>query len=138
LRTLHRWGCNVFAKEPSTIEVINDTNKELINFYRGEKNDFTSLEKEIRISLHSRDLHRKALVIYNNPDMFSEIKRAWAVWLISSQSFSSQLDSSWDYDKSGNTTTKKINSKKEVFVEEMAIRLQNCQIECASAHSIWQ
>jgi DNA adenine methylase len=65
--------------------------------------------------------------------MFSEIKRAWAVWLTSSQSFSSQLDSSWGYDKSSNTTTKKINSKKEGFVEEMAIRLQNCQIECADA-----
>jgi len=65
--------------------------------------------------------------------MFSEIKRAWAVWLTSSQSFSSQLDSSWGYDKSSNTTAKKINSKKEGFVEEMAIRLQNCQIECADA-----
>ncbi len=122
-----------FAKEPSKVEVINDTNKELMNFYRVAKEDFTSLEKEIRISLHSRDLHRKASVIYNNPDMFSEIKRAWAVWLTSSQSFSSQLDSSWGYDKSSNTTTKKINSKKEGFVEEMAIRLQNCQIECADA-----
>lgn len=73
-----------FAKEPSQVEVINDTNKELMNFYRVAKEDFTSLEKEIRISLHSRDLHRKASVIYNNPDMFSEIKRAWAVWLTSS------------------------------------------------------
>lgn len=122
-----------FAKEPSTVEVINDTNKELINFYRVAKDDFVSLEKEIWISLHSRDLHRKASVIYNNPDMFSDIKRAWAVWLTSSQSFSSQLDSSWGYDKTSNTTTKKIASKKEGFVEEMAIRLQNCQIECADA-----
>ncbi|MCZ4223503.1 hypothetical protein [Pedobacter rhodius] len=64
-----------------------------MNFYRVSKEDFTSLEKEIRISLHSRDLHRKASVIYNNPDMFSEVKRAWAVWLTSSQSFSSQLGS---------------------------------------------
>ncbi|MGM9478061.1 DNA adenine methylase [Pedobacter sp. GSP4] len=122
-----------FAKLPSKVEVINDTNKELINFYRVAKEDFVSLEKEIRISLHSRDLHRKASVIYNNPDMFSEIKRAWAIWLTSSQSFSSQLDSNWGYDKKSNTTSKKIQSKKENFVEEMAIRLQNCQIECADA-----
>lgn len=122
-----------FAKKPSEVEVINDTNKELINFYRMAKDDSVSLEKEVRISLHSRDMHRKASVIYNNPDMFSDIKRAWAVWVLSTQSFSSQLDSSWGFDKAGNNTTQKINSKKEGFTEELAIRLQNCQIECADA-----
>ncbi len=65
-----------FTKVASPVEVINDTNRELMNFYRVVKDDFVSLEKEIRISLHSRDLHRKASVIYNNPHMFSEIKRA--------------------------------------------------------------
>lgn len=122
-----------FAKVPSKVEVINDTNRELMNFYKVAKEDFVSLEKEIRISLHSRDLHRKASVIYNNPDMFGEIKRAWAVWLSASQSFSSQLDSNWGYDKQSNTTSKRIQNKKDNFVEEMAIRLQNCQIECADA-----
>src|SRR4051794_19510946 len=73
-----------FAKEQSEIEVLNDTNRELINFYRVVQNDFASLEKEIRITLHSRDLHRKAWVINSNPDMFSEVKRAWVVWMLSS------------------------------------------------------
>ena len=122
-----------FAKEKSEIEVLNDTNKELINFYKTVKNDFVSLEMEIRISLHSRDLHRKASVIYNHPDMFSEIKRAWAVWVLSSQSFSAQLDSSWGYDVSKNTTTKKVINNRDRFTEEMAIRLQNVQIEAADA-----
>lgn len=51
-------GAVFFAKAPSVVEVINDTNGELINFYKVVKADFVSLEKEIRISLHSRDLHR--------------------------------------------------------------------------------
>jgi len=122
-----------FAKSPSEVEVLNDTNKELINFYKMVQNEFVGLEKEIRISLHSRDLHRKASVIYNNPDMFSEIRRAWAVWVLSTQSFSSQLDSSWGYDISKNTTTKKIINNRDRFTEEMAIRLQNVQIESADA-----
>jgi DNA adenine methylase len=122
-----------FAKPPSEIEVINDTNKELMNFYKTVQNDFVSLEKEVRITLHSRDLHRKASVIYNNPDMFNDIKRAWAVWVLSSQSFCSELDSSFGYDKSKNTTTKKIINKRDSFTEELAIRLQNVQIECADA-----
>lgn len=122
-----------FAKLPSEVEVLNDTNREMINFYKVVQNDFISLEKEIRISLHSRDLHRKASVIYNHPDMFSEIKRAWAVWVLSSQSFSAQLDSSWGYDISKNTSTKKIINNRDRFTEDMAIRLQNVQIEAADA-----
>lgn len=122
-----------FAKPQSEIEVLNDTNKELINFYRVVQQDFVSLEKEIRISLHSRDLHRKASVIYTHPDMFSEIKRAWAVWVLSTQSFSAQLDNSWGYDKTRNTTTKKIINNRDRFTEEMAIRLQNVQLEAADA-----
>ena len=122
-----------FAKQKSEVEVLNDTNRELINFYRVVKDEFVGLEKEIRISLHSRDLHRKASVIYNHPDMFNEIKRAWAVWVLSTQSFSAQLDSSFGFDLSKNTTTKKIINNRERFTEEMAIRLQNCQFESADA-----
>jgi DNA adenine methylase len=122
-----------FAKQPSGVEVLNDTNKELINFYRVVQNDFVSLEREIRITLHSRDLHRKASVIYNNPDMFTDIKRAWAVWALSIQSFSSQLDGSFGFDLAKNTTTKKIINNRDRFTENMAIRLQNVQLECADA-----
>lgn len=122
-----------FAKEASGVEVLNDTNRELINFYRVVQADFTSLEKEIKITLHSRDLHRKASVIYNNPDMFSELKRAWALWVLSVQGFAGQLDSSWGYDKAKNSTPKKVENKKEAFTTDLAIRLQQVQIECADA-----
>lgn len=122
-----------FAKQPSEIEVLNDTNKELINFYRVVQNDFVALEKEIRISLHSRDLHRKAMVINAHADLFTEVKRAWAIWVLSSQSFCAQLDGNWGYDKTENRTTKLIQAKKERFTEELAIRLQNVQIEATDA-----
>lgn len=122
-----------FSKDPSPVEVINDTNRELVNFYRMVQEDFVGLEKEIRITLHSRDQFRKASVIYNNPDMFSEIKRAWAVWCLAVQGFAGILDGSWGYDVSKNTTTKKISNKRTSFTEDYAIRLQNVQIECADA-----
>lgn len=126
-------GAIFFEKPKSPVEVINDTNKEIINFYRTVQNDFISLEKEIKITLHSRDLHRKASVIYNNPDMFSEIKRAWAFWTLASQSFASIIDNSWGYDKAKHTTSLKITNKREAFTEEYAIRLQLVQIECTDA-----
>ena len=126
-------GAVFFQKPKSKVEVINDTNKELINFYEMVQDDFVSLEKEIRIALHSRDIHRKATVIYGNPDMFSKIKRAAAVWILSSQSFSSKLNGTWGYGIQSNTTSKKIKNKRESFTEEYAIRLQDVQLECTDA-----
>lgn len=122
-----------FSKEPSDSEVLNDTNKELINFYKVLQQDFVNLEKHIRISLHSRTLHKDAGTIYNNPHLFDDIKRAWAVWVLAAQSFSSMLDGTWGFDKQSNTTSKKIHNKRESFTEEYAIRLQNVQLECADA-----
>ena len=125
-----------FVKPASKVEVINDTNKELINFYRVVQTDFVSLEKEIAITLHSRDLHRKAEVIYANPDMFSELKRAWALWVLANQSFASGLDKAWGYDIKKGTTSKKIANKRDSFTIDYAIRLQQVQIECTDALKI--
>jgi DNA adenine methylase len=126
-------GAIFFAKPKSNVEVINDTNKEVINFYNVVKQDFIALEKEIRITLHSRDLYRKASTIYQNPDMFSELKRAWAFWTLAAQGFAGIVDGSWGYDIAKNTTSKKISNKRDAFTEEYAIRLQNVQIECTDA-----
>lgn len=116
----------------------NDTNCELINFYKVVQSDFVSLEKEIAITLHSRDLHRKANVVNSNPDMFSELKRAWAVWVLSSQSFSSKLDGTWGYDIKKAQTSKKVDNSKNRFTTDLAIRLQNAQIESTDALRIIQ
>lgn len=126
-------GAIFFDKATSEIEVINDTNKELINFYEVLQNDFISLEKRVRITLHSRRMHQDAEVIYDNPHLFTKIDRAWAVWVLASQSFCSKLNGSWGYDKSKNTTTKKIINKGRMLTEEYAIRLQNVQLECSNA-----
>jgi DNA adenine methylase len=115
------------------VEVINDVNAELINFYRVCKNRFHELSSLIRVTLHSREIHDDAWVIYNKPRLFDEVRRAWAVWVLSTQSFSAQLDGSWGYDKTEDTTTKKISNKREEFTEELALRLQHVQIECADA-----
>lgn len=51
-------GAAVFFGKPiSDVEVINDTNKELINFYRVCKEKFLDLQSMVRITLHSRSAH---------------------------------------------------------------------------------
>lgn len=126
-------GAVFWAKKPSEVEVINDYNRELINFYEVVQNEYIELEKYIRISLHSRSLHNDAVVIYNNPHMFDRIKRAWAVWVLAAQSFSSMLDGSWGYDKAKGTTSQKIANKRDSFTIDYSIRLQNVQIENTDA-----
>jgi DNA adenine methylase len=126
-------GALLWAKEPSDIEVINDNDRELINFYEVVRNDFVDLEKMVRISLHSRSLHNDATVIYNNPHMFSRIKRAWAVWTLASQSFSSKFNGSWGYEKKHQRGSRLLVKKRESFTLDYAERLQSVQIECTDA-----
>jgi DNA adenine methylase len=126
-------GAIFFTKERSNVEVINDTNSKLINFYRLIQQDFRKLKDEIEVSLHSRKLHKHAQVVNANPELFDPIKRAWAVWVLANQSFSSMLDGSWGYDKKKPSTSRKISNKREQFNVDMAVRLQEVQIECTDA-----
>jgi DNA adenine methylase len=121
-----------FAKEPAPCEVINDTNGELVNFYEVLKRDFPALQQEIEISLLSRKRHHQASVIYNNPDMFDRVKRAWAVWMLANTSYGAKLKESFSYDRKGKFGLK-LNNKKAAFGTEYAVRLQNTQIECCDA-----
>jgi DNA adenine methylase len=121
-----------FAKEPSKVEIINDTNGEIVNFYEVLQRDFAALEKEVAISLHSRKQHRQARVIYENPDMFDRIKRAWAVWMLANGSYGCMLDGGFGYDRTGGTS-KKLDNKRASFSIDYAIRLQRVQIECCDA-----
>ena len=126
-------GAAVFwRKPPSQWEVLNDTNRELMNFYEQVKNDFVSLEKEVRISLHSREAFKDAEAIYARPSLHSPIKRAWAIWMLANTGFSGMLNGSFSYDRSGQTS-KRLSNKRENFTEDLAIRLQNVQIEACDA-----
>lgn len=122
-----------FSKPRSEVEVINDTNRELINFYWIVQQDFPALEKMIKATLHSRSLFNDAKVVYENPHMFTDVKRAWAVWALAAMGFASMLGGTFGYDRKKGTTTKKISNKRDAFGEELAQRLQNVQIECTDA-----
>lgn len=122
-----------FAKKPSPVELLNDMNGELINFYRIIKNRFDELIVEINDTLHSRKLHRHAWAIYSNPELFDPVKRAWAIWVLSSQGFSGKLDNVWGYDIKADSTSRKIYFNKTEFTEIYNRRLEKVQLENADA-----
>ncbi|WP_029274626.1 DNA adenine methylase [Pedobacter borealis] len=123
-------GAVFFQKPPSKVEVINDTNGELMNFYKVAKEQFKPLQKMIQRTLHSRNAYRQAEVVYYNPDLFDEVRRAWAVWVICSQGFASKMDGPFGFDKTDNTTSKRIANKRINFTEVYQRRLEMTQIEC--------
>jgi DNA adenine methylase len=127
-------GAAVFwAKEPSKVEVINDLNSEVVNFYRVLKNNFSKLYKMVDDTLHSRQLHADAGVIYKYPHMFNEVQRAWAFWLQCNQSFASKINAGWAYARAENTCEKKTHNAKQRFKELYQERLKYVQIESNNA-----
>jgi DNA adenine methylase len=126
-------GAVFFAKKPSELEIINDINGELINFYKVLKNDFKGIRKEIRCTLHSREYHQAAKIVLGYPNLFTEVKRAWAIWVLANQSYGAMLGGTWRCDLTRNTTPKRLTNKKDNFTDEYSKRLEQVQIECRDA-----
>lgn len=125
-------GAVYWAKEPSEVEVINDTNREVINFYDVARKDSKSLREEVFATLHSREQFRQAKVVYSNPELFTPLKRAWAFWTLSCQSYSSSLGCGWRHVK-GKKVVRDTNARKRNFTQDIEARLINTQIECNDA-----
>jgi DNA adenine methylase len=130
-------GAIFFSKEPSEVEVINDLNGEIVNFYRILVTDFWRLNELIRATLLSRADYEDAMVVYNHPKLFDPIKRAWAFWVLTNQGYASKIGS-WGYDANGSTMVKKIDGKKVEFTTAIRTRLERTQIECNDAGKVIQ
>jgi len=144
LITTHNLYCEPFcggaavywSKPRSNVEVINDTNEQLINFYRILQSRFPELQKLVKATLHSRKMFNDAWRIYCDPEPIDELKRAWAVFTIASQSFGSQLKGSWGYDRKKGSVAIKVMNKKRMFTEQLHERIERTQIECKDALSV--
>jgi DNA adenine methylase len=125
-------GAIFFAKPPAKVEFINDTNGEVVNFYRVLKHDFAALKKDVDCTLHSEGQHKEAIAIYRNPEGATPVRRAWAVWVLSHQSIYAILCNSWKCSMQRNSA-KLVTNKKEAFTEAYQERLENTSIFCRDA-----
>ena len=126
----------LFAKEPAPVEVVNDLNSELINFYWAASVYYLDLKKLIDKSLHSRAEFEHAGYIYNNPKWFTPIERAWALWVRTKMSFASKIDGTFGFDKAKGSMTKKITNAKDAFTEALCSRLEHVTIENQDAMAV--
>ncbi|MBA9078950.1 DNA adenine methylase [Rufibacter quisquiliarum] len=132
-------GAAVFwAKEPAKVEVLNDLNGEIVNFYQVLQSKPGKLAKFINATLHSRKVYKSALAIYDTPELFGRTKRAWALWVLTIQGFASKIGT-WGFDKSSNSLAKRVMNAKDRFNrEDYTNRLSHVQIECNEAHKVIQ
>ena len=120
-------GAIFFAKEPAYIEAINDINDELINFYATCKKEYKALQAKINLTLFSETDHRKASQIYNQPAGHTKVDRAWALLVLSQQSFLNIIDNSWKFARQRNSASA-FQAKKEMFDTRYTKRLEKTQI----------
>jgi DNA adenine methylase len=126
-------GAVYWAKDRSSAEIVNDVNGELVNLYRQIQTNCKELQREIQGTPHSRNKHKDAWVIYQNPHLFTEVKRAWAVWVLANMGFSSQLSGSFGTSVKNNAQPRKIANKRVTFGEPFRDRLSLTTIECRDA-----
>ncbi len=126
-----------FAKEPSKVEVINDLDGSIVNFYEVLKLEYLKLYELVQTTLHSRHAYEDSLVIYKYPHLFTKARRAWAFWVLTNQGFASKIGS-WGYDKSSGSSERKIQNRKLTFGLHLAKRLEDTQIECNNALKVIQ
>lgn len=128
-------GAVFWAKEKSSTEVINDVNMNIVNFYEVLKHNYFDLRKKIEATLHSREIYKKAMVIYDCPWLFADdpAVRAWAFYIVTNQGFSCKIGT-WGYDRDKRSKT--IQNKIENFNEDLSKRLKYVQIEQNLAHKV--
>jgi DNA adenine methylase len=125
-------GAVFWAKEPAKVEFINDTNGEVVNFYSVLKRNFPELKKGVDVTLHSEFQQKQARSIYKNPAGHNEVKRAWALWVLSHQSFYAILTNTWKCSKERSFGTQ-LTQRKEAFTDAYSRRLEHTSIFCRDA-----
>ncbi|WP_289659496.1 DNA adenine methylase [Flavobacterium panacagri] len=125
-------GAVFWAKEQSEVEIVNDLNGNVTNFYQQLKTNFKELKGLIMATPYSREVYKNAMVIYETPYIFNPVHRAWSFWVGTVQGFSNKIGSWRSATKRSKESTLNYN-KKEAFTEELSKRLDFVQIECKDA-----
>lgn len=128
-------GAVFFAKEPSYLEVINDLNDNLINFYLQMQKNFDELAAEIGTTLHSESMFKNSVLIYQGQKPATDIERAVATWVVFNQAINATVRGGWKFDNGtgGSHCGVVQHHFRQNFCPWLKKRLQNVQISCRDA-----
>ena len=131
-------GAVFFAKGKSFLEVINDKNSLLINFYHQCVDNFDALKHKIDHTLCSEAEFNKARTIYNNPAHRSKLDKAWAVWVMTNMAIMATPRGGWKRDNGtgGSHTGISLANKRKEFSRQIHDRLAFVQISQSDAINV--
>ncbi len=120
-------GQVLFHKPPSNVEVLNDRDYDIVNFFRVCQWHYEELIRYLRYCLASRSLHE--LHVKTNPDTLTDIQRAGRLLYLQKNSFGGLvLKQRFHY---GVTHPSNYNPERiPEIIEKAHQRLQRVQIEC--------
>lgn len=128
-------GAVFFRKGVSKVEIINDLNDNMINFYKMIKRRFPDLRGEIDTTLYSEWQYKEAKELWKNGDDKDKVLRAWAVFVLSHQSFSGIMGNSWAFSDTANLA-KRFDNIKQMFDERYVKRMESVQFFCRDALNV--
>lgn len=122
-------GAVFWAKETSQIEVINDLDGFVTNFYRVVKTDFAALKPLIDGTVYGRESHEKAATIRQCQDFFTPVHRAWAFFVLANSSIYAILSNQSTFPGKDAKPARTFYNKVNAFESHFAERLQNTFVE---------
>jgi len=124
-----------FRKERSPVEVLNDLDGELVNFYRCCQNHYEELVRYLRYSLISRKWFE--LLKATPPETLTDIQRAARLFLLQKQTYGGLIiKQHYHY---GVTQRPNFNPARiPELIEETHNRLQHVQLECLPYEEMFQ
>lgn len=131
-------GAIFFAKSPSYLEVINDQNEMLMNFYTQIQNNFNLLQKKIQATLYSESMYNEYLAVFAGQKKATAIEKAVATFVVFNQSRFATPVKGWVYDNGKGGSHKAVNFRHKVknFGTWLQQRLQYVQISCRDALAV--
>lgn len=120
-----------FRKKPSRVEVLNDLDNEIVNFFRVCQHHHSELVKQMRWVMNSRKFYQ--WMQKTDPETLTDIQRAARFFFLQKASFGGlRVHQSYAY---GVTKRRPLNPRRIAKIIEKAYqRLQLVQIECLPYH----
>jgi len=137
-------GSLFFAKRPVKIEVINDIDKDLMNFYSvlRDEEKFAHFHRLVYLTPYSRCEYKRVLEKFRRREWKDDVERAYLFFVIARMSFSGEFGGGWSY----SVTEVRENMSGSVskylsvidMLPEVHERLRYAQIECDDWLSVWK
>lgn len=110
------------------IEVINDKDERVVNFYRvcRDYELFKQLQHKVKYTLHCRETYKEAKEKLNSEN---EVEKAWAFWVQTNMSFCSSVGDGFAFNKTKTSKAAIVANKVARFTEKIHDRLKKVTIE---------